>query len=288
MVVGPTASGKSDWAVKLARRFNGEIISADSRQVYQGMDIGTGKITKKEMGGIPHYLLNVASPQSTFTVSRYKKLAGQAIKKIGQKGKLPIMVGGTGFYIQSIVDNVVLPAVPPNDNLRKKLEKKSPAELFKILKKYDRQRAKTIDAKNPRRLVRAIEIAASLGQVPPFNKSDSPYEFFQLGIKVDLKKLGSRIEKRLVKRIKLGMIAEVKKLRQSGLSWAKLDSFGLEYRYLARYLQGQLSKPEMIQQLTTAIIQYAKRQMIWFKKDKRIVWINNLNEAGRLTKRFLA
>ena len=287
VVVGPTASGKSDWAVKLARRFNGEIISADSRQVYQGMDIGTGKITRKEMGGISHYLLDVASPKSTFTVSKYKKLAGQAIKKIGQKGKLPIVVGGTGFYIQSIVDNVVWPAVPPDKSLRKNLEKKSAAELFKILKKYDRQRAKTIDAKNSRRLVRAIEIAASLGKVPKLKKPPSAYDFLQIGIKTDFARLKKKIEARLQKRLKKRMLAEVKKLKQSGLSWAKLDSFGLEYRYLARYLRGQFTKAEMFSQLKTAIVQYAKRQMTWFKKDKRIVWVEKLELASKLSKNFL-
>ncbi|MEK9183492.1 MAG: tRNA (adenosine(37)-N6)-dimethylallyltransferase MiaA [Patescibacteria group bacterium] len=287
VIVGPTASGKSALAVKLAKRFKGEIISADSRQVYRGMNIGTGKITKKEMGGVPHHLLNVASPKNTFTVAKYKKLAEQAIKKILKRDKLPIIVGGTGFYIQSIVDNVFLPEVPPNKKLRENLEKKSTAELFKILKKYDPKRAKTIDANNPRRLVRAIEIAKSLGQVPSLNKKDSLYEFLQIGIRVDLKKLEGKIEKRLLARIKRGMVAEVKKLKNSGLSWQKLDSFGLEYRYIARYLQGQLSKPEMIQQLKTAILKYAKRQMTWFKKDKRIVWIEKLEQSEKLTKNFL-
>ena len=282
VIVGPTASGKSALAVKLAKRFKGEIISADSRQVYRGMNIGTGKITKKEMGGVPHHLLNVASPKNTFTVAKYKKLAEQAIKKILKRDKLPIIVGGTGFYIQSIVDNVFLPEVPPNKKLRENLEKKSTAELFKILKKYDPKRAKTIDANNPRRLVRAIEIAKSLGQVPSLNKKDSLYEFLQIGIRVDLKKLEGKIEKRLLARIKRGMVAEVKKLKNSGLSWQKLDSFGLEYRYIARYLQGQLSKPEMIQQLKTAILKYAKRQMTWFKKDKRIKKFNE--ETGELKK----
>jgi tRNA dimethylallyltransferase len=159
VILGQTAVGKSNLAVRLAKKFNGEIISADSRQVYKGLDIGTGKITKKEMGDVPHFLLDVVSPKRKFSVSQYKKLADKAIKHILGKHKTPIIVGGTGFYIQAIVDNLVLPEVKPDLKLRKKLEKKSTEELVKILKKLDSERAREIDTKNPRRLIRAIEIA---------------------------------------------------------------------------------------------------------------------------------
>ena len=148
VILGQTATGKSGLAIKLAKKFSGEIISADSRQVYKGMDIGTGKVTKKEMKGVPHYLLGVASPKRYFTVIQYKKLAMRAINKILKKGKLPILCGGTGFYIQAVVDGIVIPEVSPDWKLRKKLEKKSKKELFKILKELDSKRAKTIDKNN--------------------------------------------------------------------------------------------------------------------------------------------
>ncbi|MBU4078319.1 tRNA (adenosine(37)-N6)-dimethylallyltransferase MiaA, partial [Patescibacteria group bacterium] len=158
VVVGPTASGKSDLAVEIAKKYNGEVVSADSRQVYKGMDIGTGKITQKEMQGIKHYLLDVASPKTRFTVAQYQKKANQAIGEIIKKEKLPILCGGTGFYIQSIVDNIAIPKVKPDLKLRKNLEKQSAEELFEQLKKLDSERAKNIDKYNKRRLIRAIEI----------------------------------------------------------------------------------------------------------------------------------
>src|SRR5258708_296896 len=170
-IVGPTASGKSTLAVNLAREFNGEVISADSRQVYKGIDIGTGKITKREMRGVLHYLLDVASQESTFTVAQFQKLGMQAIKKILAKGKLPIICGGAGFYIDSLLYDYALPSIPPNAALRKKLEKRSAAKLFRELKKPDPVRAKNIDRFNKRRLVRALEIVyATGGPVPELGK----------------------------------------------------------------------------------------------------------------------
>src|SRR3990167_3851819 len=166
VILGPTASGKSALAVKLAKKFNGEVISADSRQVYKGLNIGTGKITRKEMGGVPHYCLDVVSPKKIFTVADFKKCAEKAIEKIFAKNKTPIIVGGTGLYIQAVVDNITLPEVKPNWKLRKELEKKTTEEMFKMLKKLDPERAKTIDAKNPRRLIRAIKTAEALGKAP--------------------------------------------------------------------------------------------------------------------------
>lgn len=275
VILGPTATGKSDLAVWLAKNFNGEIISADSRQVYKGMDIGTGKVTKKEMGGIPHHLLDVVSPKKIFTVSDYKKLANEAIEKIFKKGKLPIVCGGTGLYIQSIVDNLVIPEVPPNPTLRKELSVKSTRELFEYLKNIDPRRAKNIDKNNPVRLVRAIEIAEAIGSVPKltYGKNDK-YEFLQIGLVLNKEGLEEKIHTRLIKRIKSGMIAEVKKIKKSGVSWKRLDDLGLEYRFVASYLRGKIIKKEMIDKLEIAIRQYAKRQTTWFKRDKRIKWFN--------------
>ena len=287
VILGPTASGKSELAVKIAKTFNGEVISADSRQVYKGMDIGTGKITKKEMEGIPHHLLDVASPKRKFTVAQYQKLALKAINKIFRKGKIPILCGGTGFYIQAVVDGIVIPEVPPDWKLRKKLEKKSVKELYQILKKLDPKRAKTIEKENSRRLIRAIEIARKIGQVPALKKKPLPYPVLMLGIIKEKKGLSSLIKKRLLKRLKRGMIAEVKRLKNSGLSWKRLEEFGLEYRWVARYLQKKISYQEMLEKLQKDIEHFAKRQMTWFKRDKRIHWIKNYQEAEKLTKKFL-
>ncbi len=287
VILGPTASGKSSLAVKIAKKFNGEVISADSRQVYKGMNLGTGKITKKEMEGIPHHLLDVASPKRKFTVVQYRKLALKALEKIFKKGKLPIICGGTGFYIQALIDGITIPPVPPDWKLRRKLEKKSVEELYELLKKLDKKRAETIEKKNKRRLIRAIEIVQKLGKVPPLKKDPLPYPVLMLGIKKEKKELKKLIRKRLLKRIRQGMIAEVKKLKKSGISWKRLEEFGLEYRWVARYLQNKISKEEMIEKLQKEIENYAKRQMVWFKKDKRIIWIKNQREAEKLVRNFL-
>lgn len=288
VIVGPTASGKSDLAVLLAKKFNGEVISADSRQVYRGMDIGTGKVTKREMGGIPHHLLDVVSPKQVYTASDFKRDGEKALKKILQEEKLPIICGGTGFYISALIDDLLFPEVPPNLKLRAELEKETPAELFAMLKKIDPARAKTIDAQNPRRLVRAIEIARALGKVPPL-KRKSPYNPLIIGIAAPEDQLRERIHLRLLKRMKTGMVAEVQRLHDKGLSWRRMEALGLEYRYLALYLQKKLSKRAMLAELEKAIIHYAKRQMTWFNKDKRVNWVpRDEQEVTRLVKRFLA
>lgn len=276
VIVGPTASGKTGYSIKLAKKVGGEIISADSRQVYKGLDIGSGKVTKREMANIPHHLLNVANPRKVFTVSDFKKLADKKIKEIITRGKIPIIVGGTGFYIQSVIDDLVLPEIEPDKKLRAELSKKTPTQLFAMLKKLDPARAKTIDAKNPVRLIRAIEIAKELGKVPKLELrgfASQLYNFEIIGIKIDQEKLNAKIHERLLERMKTGLVSEVKKLHQNGLSWKRLEELGLEYRYLARFLQNKITKQEMLEQLEREIIKYSKRQMTWFKRDKRIKWI---------------
>ena len=288
VVSGPTASGKSELAVKLAKKFNGEIISADSRQVYKGMNIGTGKITKKEMQGIPHYLLDVASPKRRFTVAQYRNLALKAINKIFRKDKIPILCGGTGFYIQAVVDGIVIPEVKPDWRLRSNLNKLSAVELYQKLKKLDPKRAKTIERKNKRRLIRAIEIVIKTKKpVPALKKNPLPYPVLMIGIKKEKKELSSLIRRRLLRRLKRGMIAEVKKLKKSGLSWKRLEEFGLEYRWVARFLQKKLNYQEMLKKLQKDIEHFAKRQMTWFKKEKRIQWIKNQKETEKLIEKFL-
>jgi tRNA dimethylallyltransferase len=287
-ILGPTTSGKTDLSIKLAKKFGGEVVSADSRQVYKGMDIGTGKITKKEMRDIPHYLLDVASPKKRFNVFQYKKLADRAIEKIFEKNKVPFVVGGTGFYIQAVVDGIIIPEVKPDWKLRQKLEKKPVSELYKMLVKLDSRRAKTIDKNNPRRLIRALEIVLkSKRSIPPVSQKKPNFEVLFLGVKKGKNELKNSIKKRLLKRLKAGMINEVKKLHKSGVSWKRFEEFGLEYRYAAKYLQGKITYQEMINFIQKESEKFAKRQMTWFGRDKRIKWIKNYKEAEKLSNLFL-
>lgn len=281
VVLGSTATGKSDVAVKLAKKFNGEIISADSRQVYRGMDIGTGKITKREMNKVAHHLLDVTSPKNVFTASDFKKLAEKKIIDITKRGKLPILVGGTGFYIDSVLGNVSLPEVIPNMKLRKVLEKLTTEKLFNKLQKKDPRRAKNIDKNNRHRLVRAIEIVEHLGSVPKIKKVKSKYNVLKIGITLPDKVLKGKIYKRLIARIKAGMVAEAKTLHRKGVSWNRMNSLGLECRYLSLYLKGILTKEEMVYELNKAIWRYAKRQKTYFKKDKKTKWFS-LKEQGKI------
>ena len=274
VVLGQTATGKSDLAVKIARKFNGEVISADSRQVYKGLDIGSGKITKSEMKGVRHHLLDVASPKKKVTVAEYQKLTKSAMAYIVKRGKVPIICGGTGFYIDTVTKGIVFPSVAPNLKLRKSLEKKTTEQLFKILKTLDRARAKSIDAKNKVRLIRAIEIVKALGKVPKIKESKSEYEFIKIGLHLPSSKLKEKIEKRLIKRIKMGMLNEAKKLHKTGLSWKRMEELGLEYKFMALYLQNKITKREMLEKLNSEIYKYAKRQMTWFKRDSEINWFS--------------
>lgn len=274
IILGPTTSGKTTLSIEVAKKIDGEVISADSRQVYKGLNLGTGKVTKKEMSGIPHHLLDIASPKGKFTVAKYQKLAHKKILEILKRGKVPIIVGGTGFYIQAIVESLVLPTVPPNTKLRKELSQKTTIELFVLLKKLDPARAKSIDNKNPVRLIRAIEIATAIGQVPKLQKKGSPFDFIQIGLKPKTEDLKNKINKRLLARIKQGLVAEVKNLHRQGLSWRRMEELGLEYRYLARFIQGKISKDQMLHELEKEINHYAKKQMTWFKRDSRIIWFD--------------
>lgn len=295
VILGQTAVGKSDLGVALAKKFNGEIISADSRQVYKGLDIGSGKITKKEMKGVKHHLLDVANPKRQFSVAQYKKLAEKTILEIHNKNvqssalhTLPIVVGGTGFYIQAVVDGLVLPEVRPNAKLRKELERKTPKELFEILKKLDSTRAKDIEKDNPRRLIRAIEVAKALGKVPKLKKNGK-YEVLQIGLKLSDEKLKENISKRLFARMKKGMVKEVEKLHSQGLSWKRLEALGLEYRCLAQFLQKKINKKEMLEKLETETWHFAKRQMRWFKRDPRIKWYkpSEIEKISKEIKKFI-
>lgn len=274
VILGPTASGKTSLSIELAKDFNGEVISADSRQVYKGMNIGTGKVTKKEMQGIKHYLLDMISPKTDYNVAKFVKDAQKAIKEIESKGKLPIICGGTMFWLDALLYG--LPeTVKPDQQLRKKLEKLDTKKLFNKLEKLDPQRAANIDSNNKRRLIRALEIIIRTGQPVPQYIKKAKYDVLKIGVKRDKQELRQLIHKRLLARMKHGMVAEVKKLHKQGVPWQRLDDFGLEYRWVSRYLRDLISKQEMVDKLELEINHYAKRQMTWFKGDKEIIWEND-------------
>lgn len=262
VILGQTATGKSDLAVKIARKINGEIISADSRQIYKGLDIGTGKISKKEMRDVPHHLLDVASPKYRFSVAEYQKKAISTMVDIILRGKIPIICGGTGFYIDAITKGMILPEVPPNVKLRKSLEKKSVPELFKILKQLDFRRAKNIDTKNKVRLIRAIEIAKALGKVPKITQRNPVYKFIKIGLYMPANKLKKKVEQRVKKMFQNGLLNEIKKLKRMGVSNKRLKELGFEY------------DSPTYEKVVAETMKYAKRQMTWFKRDKEIKWLD--------------
>lgn len=285
--MGQTATGKSSLAVKLAKKIGGEVISADSRQVYKDLDIGTGKITKQDMKNIPHHLLDVADPKKKFTVTEYQKKSISAIAEIFKRGKIPIICGGTGFYIDSLIYDSKFPNVKPDYVLRKTLSSWDKDKLFKELKKLDGNRAKTIDRNNPPRLIRAIEIAKTLGKVPELSAHQMRFPTKILGLDFDDQILKERIRIRIEKRLRVGMIKEIENLHKNGVSWKKLEGFGLEYKHIALFLQNKVSKDEMIENLNQDIFKFVKRQRTWFKRNKKIKWIkNSTNPMKDINKSF--
>jgi len=300
IILGPTASGKTDLAIKLAKKFSGEIVSADSRQIYKEMDIGTAKPSKKERKAIPHYLIDIIKPTQEFNVAIFKKLAVEAIKKIQKKGKIPFLVGGTGLYIKAIIDNIKFPKVPAKKSFRKILERKSEKELFKIYKKLDPQGAKIIDRKNKRRLVRAIEVCKVTKK--PFwqqrKKGEPIFSPLIIGIKLPKKELKKRVKTRVEKMFKLGLENEVKNLtKKYGWNISPLQTIG--YQEWKEYFTKKpaITKKELKEKIKLHTIQFTKRQMTWFsarggsavsgKKDERIRWVKNYRKAEKLIKKFL-
>lgn len=266
VILGQTATGKSDLALKVAKKIGGEIISADSRQVYKGLDIGTGKITQKEMQGVPHHMLDIANPKRKFTVVEFQKQVIYVIAEIIKRDRTPIICGGTGFYIDAITKGVIFPEVSPNIKLRKKLSLLDGRQLLIILKKLDQRRAKNIDPKNKVRLIRAIEIAKALGKVPHLRVLPPRYKFIKIGLYLPPDKLKKKVEKRVKemfnKKNRGGLLNEIKKLKRAGVSNKRLKELGFEYYN---------PTPEKV---ISGTLQYAKRQMTWFKRDKEIKWLD--------------
>jgi tRNA dimethylallyltransferase len=275
VVVGPTASGKTAYAIDLAKKVGGEVISADSRQVYKGLDIGSGKVTKREMQGIPHHLLDVVSPKKIFTAADFAQRGRKALLDILARGKTPIIAGGTGFYIDTLLGRVTLSDAPRNDALRVRLSTKSPAQLFTLLKKKDARRAAMMDTPSERnnkvRLIRAIEIASSHPSTSsPILVDLPPLSLTWVYLAPPMDTLRTKIHTRLIARMKVGMVAEAKRLHTQGVSYKRMEALGLEYRYLARLLQKKITKEEFLTQLESAIYDYAKRQVTYFKRNKDV------------------
>ena len=275
VILGTNASGKSDLGIRLARHFGGEIVSADSRQVYRGLDLGSGKITPAQAAIVKHHLIDVAEVNEYYSLAQYQRAAYAAIDSIANTGKLPFLVGGSGLYIRAIVEGYQLLDVPPNHPLRTELESLPLPQLVARLEQSDPAAALRIDQSNRRRLIRAIEIS-SAGYANSAAHQNAPrYECLQLGLTWPREILVERIEARLRERLAHGMITEVAELRSRSVSDLRLDKLGLEYRYITRYLRRELpTLDDLHSQLGIAIRQFAKEQLTWFKRDQRITWLN--------------
>ena len=266
VILGPTASGKSALGVALAKKFNGEVVSADSRQIYRGLDIGTGKIAKREMMGVPHHLLDVISPKQNLSAETYRRKALTVIKNILRRGRLPFLVGGTGFYIDAVAGGISFPIVPQNSKLRRRLNKLSAVTLYKLLKKKDSARAKTIDPKNPRRLIRALEIIeATKKPIAPITIS-APYDTILIAIQRTPQALRRRILRAVLRRIDRGLLTETKHLIRSGMSKKRLAGLSIGYRSAIERLDGKISQAQLIEKCVAGEWQYAKRQITWLRR----------------------
>ncbi len=271
-VVGPTASGKTGLAIELALALNGEVISADSRQVYRGLDIGSGKVTKEEAKGIPHHLINITNPTKTYSAADFAHDAKQCIYEIHSRGKVPIIAGGTFFYIDQLRGKSGIAGVPRDEALRAHLEEKSTSELLALLTNLDTKRATEVDQNNRHRIIRSIEIATKLGTVPEVQKTEIEFDWLLFGIDIDRDILHERIKQRLHERLAAGMENEIQTLLAAGVSKERLVEFGLEYRYLVRRHYQELSYEQMTTELFAKIRQFAKRQQTWLKRDQEIRW----------------
>ena len=296
VVTGPTATGKTSLAVKLADYFAGEIISVDSRQVYRGMDIGTGKdLDDYEVDGkiVPYHLIDIADPCYAYNLMEFCRDAHAAVKKISEAGHLPILSGGTAMYLNALLSGFRLPGAPPDEDKRQELRSKSVEELDELLKKTNPELfAQIKDHNNRTRLLRALEKAKAPERLPEIKPLK--LESLILGVYFPRKTVHQRIESRLDARLKEGMVEEIEKLHKNGVSWERLDFLGLEYRYVAEYLQGKTNFQEMRDKLLIKIRQFAKRQDIWFRKMEReghvIHWLpeGDFEQGKQLIEDFLA
>ena len=287
VILGSTASGKTELALELAKKNNGEIINADSRQIYKEMDIGTGN---RENGYwiLDIHLIDIINPNQKFSLSQYKKLAIEKIREIQERNKTPFLVGGTGLYISSIVDNLEIPKAPPDNKIREKLSKLSSEELFEELKKIDLKSAEIIGGNNKRKLIRALEVYEITGK--PFSAQQTKgrplFDVLQIGIKTDREKLYKKIDQRVDKMIEMGLVKEVQNLTKK-YSFDLPAMSGIGYQEIGLYLQNKTTLEEAVQRMKFRTHQYARRQMTWFRRDERIEWIEDYKEAERLVEKFL-
>jgi tRNA dimethylallyltransferase len=292
VIVGPTASSKTALSLELAKKYNGEIVNADSRQIYRGMDIGTAKIEFNDAnfmaGGVKHHLIDVAEPNEEFSLAHFKNAAFGAIDDILSRGKLPIIVGGTGLYVQAIVDNLDIPAIAPDLELRAGLEKKDVGELAEMLRQSDPEAYGRIDIKNPRRVIRALEVAMSEknGLVRKAGKLPSKYDALQIGLTIPREELVKRINERVDEQISRGLVEEVRGLAEKH-SWDLTAMSGIGYKQIGYFLKGKMTLPEAIELIKRDTRRYAKRQMTWFKRDKNIRWVSDAGEADSLVAKFV-
>lgn len=270
-VVGTTASGKSDIGVDLALKFGGEIISADCRQVFKGLDLGSGKITPEETKGVPHHLLDVRNPNEFFSMANFQEMAYEKIEEILARGNLPFIVGGTGLYVDSVADGYILSGHAPDLEYRAELETHTTPELYAML--MEKMPDSDVDPRNRNRVMRLLERIQSGDDITP--RQEARYDVLRLGVTWPRPELCQRIDLRLKRRMDAGMVDEVKRLMDDGATPFFLDKLGLEYRYIYRYISGQIAtEEEMLDELSRAIKRFAKRQMIWFRKNKSIVWLD--------------
>ena len=288
VIAGTNASGKSGLGVELARKYGGEIVSADSRQVFQGYDLGSGKITPEEMKGVPHHLIDVCKSNDFFSMHDFQRLAYEAIDGILARGKVPFLVGGTGLYIASVTEGYVMSDRMPDLAYRDELEKKSTPELYAMLTGLVPD--VEVDAKNRNRVMRMLEKIHDGDDHRPHN--EPRYDCLKLGVTWDRETLKERIDERLERRMQQGMVDEVRTLMENGASTEFLYKLGLEYRFISQYINGEFeTKDEMCQQLSLAIKRFAKRQMTWFRRDREIHWLDMhgdpVGEAEALIRTFL-
>jgi len=276
-ILGPTASGKTDLSIEIAKRFNGEVISADSRQVYKYMDIGTAKITQAEMQGIKHHMLDVVDPSSEFTLADYKRKGIKAINEVHLRQKLPILCGGTGLYFNAIIENYQIPQVPPQYDLRQKLaqyyEENGAEALHKILEEHDPETAKEIHPNNVRYVIRAIEICTTNGGKKVDKKGEKMFEAFNIGIDWPRDILYERINKRVHVQIEKGLLNEVKTLLMKGYNEKYPSISSLGYLELIEFLKGDVTMEQAIENIQKNTRNYCKRQQTWFRRYKDIHWV---------------
>jgi len=289
VITGPTGSGKSSLAKQLARKFSGEIIAADSRQIYREMDIGTDKTTGGRQEGIPHHLVDMARPDEIITLQLYKRRAVDAIFDILKRSKLPILEGGTYLYVQAVVDNLEIPKVPPHSLLRNQLGEKDTEFLLKELRRVDPEAAQTIDMRNKRRVIRALEVNLLTGSTfSAQRKKGKPlFNAFIIGIALPREKLYEKISRRIDSMIEEGLVDEVQRLLDAGYNPSLPSLSGIGYQEIIRYLRDEISIEKAVQDIKQHSRQFARRQLTWLRSDKRVHWVSNYSEAEKIVSEFI-